>query len=253
VLVGAVLAAALAGAGAAGTAGAALGACSNGTLAPGNYVQVTVSGVCSLPAAGSVQIRGSLIVAPGGAFNGGTMATLTVGNGIRVGLGGILVLGCSPEIGCPGVTNDVVNGGLMAGMALAVIAHNNTINGNVGIIGGGGGVTCDSGALFGGPPYMDLEDNEISGSVIVSSLQSCWFGMFRNDVGGSVTVQKNTFADPDATEIADNSIGGNLTCFANSPHAQVGDSEGGSNIVDGSVFGECTSLAGPVGPPPETR
>jgi hypothetical protein len=212
-----------------------------------------VTGVCSLPPRGTVRIIGSLIVARDGAFNGGTMATLTVGNGIRVGAGGILVLGCSPQIGCPGVSNDVVNGGITAGMALAVIAHNNTINGNVGIIGGGGGLTCDSGAVFGGPAYVVLEDSTVSGSVIVSGLQSCWFGMFRNDVGGNVTIQKNTFADPDATEIADNVIGGNLTCFANNPPAQVGDSEGGPNIVDGNVFGECTSLAAPPGPPPELR
>jgi hypothetical protein len=253
VLVGAVVAAALAGAGAVGTAGAALGACSNSTLAPGTYVQVTVTGVCSLPAGGTVRINGSLFVAPGGAFNGGTMATLTVGNGIRVGAGGILVLGCSPEIGCPGTSDDVVNGGITAGMALAVIAHNNTINGNVSLLRGGGGATCDSGALFGGPAYMDLEDNSISGSVLVTGLQSCWFGMFRNDVEGSVSIQNNRFADPDATEVADNVIGGNLTCFANSPHAQVGDSEGGPNIVSGMAFGECASPAAPPGPPPELR
>ena len=72
--------------------------------------------------------------------------------------------------------------------------------------------------------------------------KSCWFGFFRNKVTGSVTIEHNTLADPDAMEITDNVISGNLGCFDNIPHAQIGDSGGGPNTVGGSKLGECAGL-----------
>ena len=32
-------------------------------------------------------------------------------------------------------------------------------------------------------------------------MRSCWFGLFRNTVGGTVRDSHNTFADPDANEV----------------------------------------------------
>jgi len=52
----------------------------------------------------------------------------------------------------------------------------------------------------------------------------------------------NTLADPDATEVADNVISGDLACFGNTPGAQVGDSGGGPNTVSGQKLGECAGL-----------
>jgi hypothetical protein len=43
-------------------------------------------------------------------------------------------------------------------------------------------------------------------------------------------------------EIVTNTIAGNLSCFDNVPHAQVGDSGGAPNMVGGQKRGECASL-----------
>lgn len=109
------------------------------------------------------------------------------------------------------------------------------------IKGGGGGVQCGS-QLFGGPYFTTFEDNAIGGGITVRLMKSCWFGLFRNQVGGSVSVNNNTFADPDADEIQTNVIAGNLSCFGNSPPPQRGDSQGNNNIVAGTVSGQCRKV-----------
>ena len=86
------------------------------------------------------------------------------------------------------------------------------------------------------------EDNRVGGDISVRLMQSCWFGLFRNQVGGNVTVNNNTFADPDADEIQTNVIAGDLTCFSNSPPPQRGDSRGTKNIVAGTVSGQCRKV-----------
>ena len=47
----------------------------------------------------------------------------------------------------------------------------------------------------------------------------------------------------DGNEIDDNTIGGNLACFRNSPAAQLGDHGGPLSIVGGRAIGECRELA----------
>ena len=50
---------------------------------------------------------------------------------------------------------------------------------------------------------------------------------------------------PDSTEMGTNTIGGNLVCFGNTPHAQIGDAalEGARpNTVSGNMIGECAGL-----------
>ena len=82
----------------------------------------------------------------------------------------------------------------------------------------------------------------MGGNITVRLMQSCWFGLFRNQVGGNVSVNNNTFADPDADEIQTNVIAGNLSCFGNSPAVQFGDSSGSPNIVGGQAIGECKNV-----------
>jgi hypothetical protein len=87
--------------------------------------------------------------------------------------------------------------------------------------GGGGGTTCavpTTGAFaeFGSPVYSDLEDNTIHGDVTISGVHSCWMGVIREAVSGSVTVSHNKLADPDAIEILSDTIAGNLTCTGTS-------------------------------------
>lgn len=73
-------------------------------------------------------------------------------------------------------------------------------------------------------------------------VHSCWFGLIRSQIGGSVRIAHNRMGDPDAMEIVTNTIAGNLACFDNVPHAQVGDSGGAPNVVGGQKRGECRSL-----------
>ena len=227
----------------ASSAGAGSGAtCSGGVISTGTYQSLTVTGFCSLPDSGSVVVRGGLTIAPNAGLNAITEATLTVSGGISVGNGGFLGLGCAPSTGCATTTFDHIGGGVRADQPLAMLIHGNIIDGGVSMQGGGGGVTCDSAALFGGPPFTAIEDNTINGGVSVSGYQSCWLGVFRNTVRGSVSIMNNTLADPDATEVADNVISGDLACFGNTPGAQVGDSGGGPNTVSGQKLGECAGL-----------
>jgi len=248
----------------------------------GTYTQVTVTGICRILGAvtgpaigpggtevitncnapsGPVNVLGGLTIAPNGFLDAGSCApTLNVSGGVAVGSGGGLVLGCSPFLVvapptppfpslCPGITtSNVITGGVTATQPMTLIFHSNTISGGLSVQGGGGGVNCDSNpnlsAAFDGSSatYTDFEDNTISGGVSISGLQSCWFGIFRNQVNGSVSVTNNTFADPDATEVATNVVKGNLTCLGNSPAAQIGDSEGSPNVVTGQKLGECAKL-----------
>jgi hypothetical protein len=248
----------------------------------GTYTQVTVTGICRIlgavtgpaigpggtevitncnAASGPVIVRAGLTIAPNGFLDAGSCApTLDVSGGVTVGSGGGLVLGCSPFLVvappappfpslCPGITtSNVITGGVRANQAMTLIFHSNTISGGVAVQGGGGGVNCDTNpnlsAAFDGTSatYSDFEDNTINGGASFSGLQSCWFGIFRDQVSGSVGVTNNTFADPDATEVATNTVGGNLTCLGNSPHAQIGDSQGSPNVVTGRKIGECASL-----------
>ena len=55
--------------------------------------------------------------------------------------------------------------------------------------------------LIGSPVFSDYE-GLIDGNLSVTGLQTCWTGVLRNHVGGSVTDRNNRFGDPDAGEVA---------------------------------------------------
>src|SRR5215472_8769400 len=131
---------------AASAASAATGnaTCSGGSIAAGTYTSLTVTGFCSADA-GPVTVTKNLTVASGAAllaaFGG---SDLNVGGNLTVGSHAILVVGCEPEafpcLNDPNAsTSDHVGGNLTATGALMVLAHHNTIGGNVTQSGGGGG------------------------------------------------------------------------------------------------------------------
>lgn len=229
--------------------------CSGGDIAPGTYGSVIVTGTCYVPQ-GSVVIHGNLTIAPGALLDavsppppaptGSALpGEVSVSGNVIVGRGAALGLGCSPSI-CTDSTNDSVGGNIIGSQALAVIVHGVTIGGSAEVSGGGGGLTCAPAPLFntdpqlaGNPAYGDFEDNVISGNLIVTNLQSCWFGALRNQVGGNVVYVANAYADPDANEILNNSVDANMVCIFNSPAVQVGDSAAPPNVVKGLALGEC--------------
>ncbi len=237
---------------AAGASGPPRLVCSGGPIVAGRYTSITVTGVCFMPG-GVVTVLGPLRVAPGAALLANFPATgsgpegdatVIVDGGVRVGKDATLMLGCSPHLGCTHTTSDRVDGGLRAWDALGVILHSDSFRGDVSLRGGGGGVSCVPSGVFasiGAPPYSDLEDNTVRGHLSVSGLDSCWFGMLRNMVHGSVSVRDNTMADPDSMEVLQNTIWGHLSCEGNLPAVQFGDSGASPNQVRGKATGQCAS------------
>lgn len=228
--------------------------CSGGSVAAGTYSSLTITGFCTIDA-GTVNVRTNLTIARNGelvaAFGG---SDLHVGGNLTVGSNGVLIMGCEPEafvcINDPDqetgtlMTHDTVGLNLTAHNALAVIVHASTIGLNTVVQGGGGGVTCASTIpnVPGPPAYFDIEDSTIGGNSIVQGVRSCWAGYIRNHVSRNVIYLNNSFADPDASELVTNTIGGNMVCFGNSPQVQVGDSQGAPNVVGGKAVGECKNV-----------
>ena len=243
--------------------------CTGGNVPPGNYSSMIITGVCYAPA-GTINIWGDLNVAPGALFDAVTPgdpagnpllpATVLVGGNVNVGSGAVLVLGCSPSQGCHAITSDYIGGNLTGYGALGIVLHAVSIRGSASVYGGGGGAAggAASGGCFtspipapwsddaalstgpnGTPQFTDFEDNSIGGNLSIVGVQTCWLGSFRNQVGGSVTLNGNSTSDPDGMELASNMVRGSLTCLSNVPAVQFGDSSGASNTVGGNGFGEC--------------
>lgn len=243
--------------------------CPTGSLPGGTYSSLTIVGLCNLDS-GNVTVLGNLTITPlaglNAAFSG---SDLTVGGGLAVN-GGLLILGCEPEAfpcfndpngrtgGTAGFdTTDRIRSGLQASGAILMLVHHSTISGGVSQFGGGGGVGCA--ALFpnGPPPYTTYEDNTIRGGATIEGLQTCWSGFFRNIVEGNVNWSNNVtwdgtpetsfqdtilHGDEDGNEIAQNTVHGNLNCFSNFPAVQFGDSGGVPNTVAGRVNGQCSAV-----------
>ncbi len=182
------------------------------TLAPGAYGAVTVpAGATCIIAAGPIRIRGGLYVGEGATFVFSSEDT-------------------------PDVTA-TISGGVRSSNAASVQIHFSTINGGVDLQGGAG--------PFGGPfdiTWNTLEDNQINGSVTVNGYTGFWQGFIRNHVNGSVNFNNNTVLDPDGNELVTNTIHGSLSCWANTPAPQVGDSGGEDNLVTGAATGQCAGF-----------
>jgi hypothetical protein len=232
------------------TAGSALAAlpqfgdavCTGGGIHAGSYASLRIAGLCRIPHSATVVVRGDLTVGHHGLLNAVTPGTLVVHGDFVVRSGGGAGVGCSPAAGCSVTTNDRIFGSVIADQPLFLIFHSDWVGGNITSSGGGGGITCNSTALFGGPVFSTFEDSTVGGHVSLADLHSCWFGFFRNNVAGSVWVTGSRMADPDANEIQTNTIGGDLVCYHDGPKPQSGDSGGLHNIVAGMEVGQCVGL-----------
>jgi hypothetical protein len=216
--------------------------CRGGTIAAGTYGSLRVTGFCTLPDTGNVTVRHGVVVTRTGVFNAATPAKLVVWGNVTVRHRGIAAIGCSPDVGCAELGSDVVHGSIHAHRAWATIIHATTVGGNVKIRGGGRTMDCATPAPYGGPFYSVVEDSTVGGNLVIRRLHTCWLGVIRNHVGGSVQLIGNRLGDPDAMEVVTNHVGGNLACFNNDPAAQVGDSMGEENIVLGQKRGECAGV-----------
>jgi hypothetical protein len=257
---------------------------SPGVLAGTYSSNVVVEGACVVNA-GPALVEGNLTVRPGSVVLAAFAehgSGLTVQGNLKVKRGATLILGCEPQSAYPCVDNAAVSsqgsvsGNLSAQQPLGVVVHDSTIGGNVHEVGGGGGFTCANkgptvggfpvfGAAFGGlPVFSGYEDGTVDGNLSVIGLTSCFLGVARVHVGGSVDLVNDQLADPDAIEILSNQISGNLLCQQNS---QVWDSaehvpagplfprDPKPNTVSGHRVGQCVLASpetegGPSGPGP---
>lgn len=232
----------------AAAAASAQSTCGDGTLAPGTYGGLTVTGHCIV--AGAVTIDGNVMVAHGAYLDAAYLGThLTIDGNVSVGKDGTLGLGCSFGYHDCGfdptawIGNVVVNGNVVATQAHTMFIDFTTIHGNV-VSNGGGDITDVDTPTHGGLVFP-IKDNVVDGSIVVHGWEGAWFGIIRNTVGGNVIAmdtvgtRRGPDGSLDSTEIVTNTISGNLVCLRNSPAAQVGDSEGSPNDVGGNVIGEC--------------
>jgi hypothetical protein len=255
---------------------------------------VVVKGVCAAKA-GKAHVIGTLTVTKGAALAaafGANHSSLTVIGNVVVDAGGFAILGCKANPDGSGIpclddhakvpklrSHAVVTGNVIASAPIGVLIHNTTIGGKFTDTGGGGGLSCNpprSGifAAVKSPVYSDIEDSAIGGNVAISGTKSCWLGLARDKIGGSLTIANNTMGDPDAIEVLASKIAKNLSCTGNGhpaaspPGAEpVWDSTETSftpgviyprraepNTVGGSRTGQCmtatpTTLGGPSSGP----
>ena len=247
--------------------------CTGGNVPAGVYKTMTITGVCYMPA-GAITVLGNLRVAPGALLDNASpgdpagspapvaSADLTVHGNVTVGSGAVLLIGCTPNGACtnpnpPGLSITRIDGNLTGINALGVVVQAADIGGNFTLIGGGGGTMggVSTGGCFaatppapwsedmqsavaGNPVYSDVEDSSIGGNYTVIGLSSCWLGSLRDFVGGNATFIGNQMGDPDAMEIGNNVVRGNLSCFGNDPAPQFGEGAA-PDLVGGRASGQC--------------
>jgi hypothetical protein len=216
------------------------------TAISGVHGNVTITGQVYVK--GFLDVHGTLTIQAGACLDAFSLARVHVGGSIFVGKGATLALGCSPGALGPPIqppcytktTTDTVGGNIVANQPMTMYLTDDTVGGNVVSVGGGPGL--------GGPPgtpYINfpVKENTIGGNLVIEGWHGAWVGALRNNVGGNLVVNNNISAiNPDSTEVATNTIAGNLSCTGNSPAAQFGDSGGLPNVVGGNKLGECAAL-----------
>jgi hypothetical protein len=243
-----------------------------GVLA-GSFDNVSVTGICFVNG-GAALVHGDVTVHSGAALlavfahndrTGSGSSNLTVRGNVNVESDGTLLMGCfATSFAClddPNQSNPTLNshshvaGNLTSTDPLGVILHDVRVDGNITETGGGGGLNCNpSGvfAAFGSPVYSDYEDSGVGGSLSISHLTSCWLGVARVNIAGSLSFTDNQLADPDAIEILSNFVAHNLSCTGNSTVWDSADK--GNNLyprllernhVAGERSGQCV-LSSPV-------
>lgn len=217
--------------------------CRHGKIRTGVYASLKVTGNCTVPNGATVHVRGDVFVAHDAVLNQVTQSSLNIRGDLTIRRHAIVGRGCNDEVGCATETNDHIGGSLQSWRAKAVVIEQENVGGNVRIRRGGGSMDCSSTGLLGGPFFATIHDSVIGGNV-VRKVHSCWFGLIRSHIGGNVKIGENRMGDPDAMEIITNVIAGNLSCFDNVPHAQVGDSGGAPNVVGGESAGSADRSSG---------
>ena len=161
---------------------------------------------------------------------------VTVNGSVQVLAGGDLSANDSTYTG----HHTVINGPLVATNSFQVFLKNVTVTGNATVNGGDSNGTMGN-TFFGGSvsmrniptqsgAFIEFSGNHVVGSVILTDSPGDG-GIFSNQVGGTVSVQRNT----GNTYVSKNTIKGSLLCSANSPPPV----SLGTNTVSGAKTGQC--------------
>jgi hypothetical protein len=227
-------------AGAAPAAAAHGTTCSGGSIAGGTYKSLTVTGSCAIDS-GDVNVLHDVTVASTGGLDGTHPgSTLTVGHDLVVDQGGSAFLGCNADDGCGGTVSDTIIGNVRSTGAMFLVIHDDAIRGNVSVRGGSAVYDCSAFA------FTDFDRNSIGGNARIIGLNTCWDGFSNNTVGGNVRHEDNVaiIVEPppvgaDGNFVGGNTIGGNLTCFGDSPAPHLSDEDPVPNVVAGKTRGQC--------------
>jgi hypothetical protein len=229
--------------------------CSSGILQPGVYSAVVVTGYCTLTEFGTVEISSVLRVAHDATLNAQTDGTLIVDGNFSSGTNSITMIGCNTKsVGPPCTTNsqDVIMGDVYSDHSLEMDFHNVSVGGSYTVYAADqdypNNTLCTMTDPTGTPDFMTFEDGSVAGSFTYNGVETCWMGLFRTHVGGSVYVLNNrtdTLVPGiafDSPEIATNVINGKLECKGNSPKPTFGDSHGKPNVAKKGKFDQCKNL-----------
>jgi hypothetical protein len=229
--------------------------CSSGILEPGSYSSVVVIGNCSLTDFGTVQISGVLRVAHDATFNAQTNGTLIVDGNFSSGTNSITDIGCNTvSVGPPCTTDssDVIMGDVYSDHSLEMNFHNVTVEGSYEVNSPSddypNNTDCSMTDPSGEPDFMTFEDGSVAGNFTYSDVYTCWMGLLRAHIGGSVFILNNRTNTTvpgiayNSPELATNVINGKLVCTGNDPKPTFGDSHGKPNIARKGKFGQCKHL-----------
>lgn len=234
---------ALGGVGTASASAPTAGTCSGGDVASGTYSSLTITGACTVPSGATVTVLHNLTVAPGASFDAQTTSTVTVDGNVLAGAGSQVGLGCTMAHPCSdgsaGPSNDTVWGNVVLNHVYNAAFNGDHIGGNLVVAGGGPGASAPGFIPF------SVKDDVIGHNVIVSGLDTVWFGIIRSHIGGNVVLSNIHAIDPDANEVTTDTIAGNLICHGLSPAPQLGDALGdpinGVDTVGGQLVGQCAN------------
>lgn len=256
---------------------AASGSTCSGTLgAPGvlagvHHGNVSVDGYCDVDA-GKATVEGSLTLHPDSSLIAAYASSdepygetsLTVTGNLRVQSGASALLGCEPgEFPCLDNSERYgavrIAGSLKASDPLGVVVHNGIVDGSIRETGGGGGESCEETSgpflyIIGYPVYSDYEDSIVGKKLMVRDLTSCWLGIARVKIGGSMDILSDHLGDPDAIEILSNRIGGDLKCEDDKQNVwdswdftgELWPREAEPNTVTGKRSGQCVLASPPT-------
>jgi hypothetical protein len=237
-----------------------------GWCALANDARITVLGKLTLDAGATLNpvFFNLTLTPPGPDFSNFNMARVRVKGDVVVGNGATLYLGCSPAMagdpnlspnGCSTDPGDYrspavhIDGSVVGDAPLTMALDGIHVEGSVISVGGGPGANPSFTEATPGYNFA-VKDNTIDGNLTITGWKGGWVGAIRNTVDGDVSFTGNAGVAqggnplaPDSTEIATNQIEGNLICSGNNPAAQLGDSGGQLNKVDGYALGECATLA----------